>query len=62
MNALLDALRAVAGRLLVWALNTYKLADIPSSDDLLADNTATIAQTIQSYMDAVDSKIGRAHV
>jgi hypothetical protein len=55
MSPLLDGLRAVLGRLLLWALRYFKQAAIPSSDVLLADNTAVIAATIQAAMDATDA-------
>lgn len=54
MLVLPDVLRAVLGRVLVWTARLFKVADIPSSDALFADNTAEIAARIQSYMDAVD--------
>lgn len=48
-----DTKRAAAGRLLVQLIRQWKLADIPTSDELVADKTEEVARKIQVAMDAV---------
>lgn len=55
-----DWFRVWLGRLLVWAVRAFKLAELPAAEAFTADNTAEIAATIQAYMDTVgtDGKRG----
>lgn len=55
MNKVPDWLRVWMGRVLVWAVKRFKLAELPTIADLTADNTAAVAQTIQAYMDLGDA-------
>lgn len=52
MITLPDWFRVCLGRLLVWAIRLFKLAELPAAEAFTADNTAEIAATIQAYMDA----------
>lgn len=45
-------MRTLLGRMSVWAIKLFKLADLPTIADLTTDNTTTISATIRAYMDA----------
>jgi hypothetical protein len=45
-------MQALLGRVLVWLLVRLKLAAIPASDTLFADNTATIVAAVRTALDA----------
>lgn len=55
-----DGLRASFGRLIVWAAARFKLAEIPSSNEITKDNTQEVADKLRAAMDAVgpDGKRG----
>lgn len=60
MNKLPDWMRVWIGRVLVWAVKLFKLAELPTIAELTTDTTAEVAKTIQAYMDVVDAAGKRA--
>lgn len=48
-----DGPRAAFGRLIVWAAGRYKLANIPTSNEITKDNTQEVADKIRAALDGI---------